>query len=199
MHLKTCTSWFISYLNNRTQTCKINQVISSHRTIQCGIPQGSNLRALLFLLYMNDLPNCPEKSIPSMYADDTNLTVSEWTVTHLEKSLNSELDKVSRWLNANKLSLNVEKTEYMIIGSHKRLTKTTNNLQVVIGSETIKRFSTTKSLGIITDEKLNWEAEIDNISKKVSRGIGIIEKLKPSVTQLPRHGIHICEHTFVNS
>ena len=85
-----------------------------------------------------------------MYADDTNLTV-----TDLEKSLNSELDKVSQWLNTNKLSLNVEKTEYIIIESHKTLAKITNNLQVVIGNETIKRVSTTKSLGVIIDEKLN--------------------------------------------
>ena len=73
-----------------------------------------------------------------MYSDDTNLTVSERTVTDLEKSLNIELDKVSQWLNTNKLSLNVEKNEYLIIGSHKRLTKYTNNPQVVIGNEMIK-------------------------------------------------------------
>ena len=177
-------SWFVSYmyLNNRTQTCRINQVISSHRTIQCGIPQGSNLGPLLFSLYINDLPNCPEKSILSMYADDTNLTVSKRTVTDLEKSLNSNLDKVYQWLNTNKLSLTVEKNECMIIGSHKRLTKITNNPRVVIGNETIKRVSTTKILGVINDKKLIWDTEIDNISKKFSRGIGIIKKVKPILT-----------------
>ena len=67
-------AWFESYLTNRIQICKVDQITSNERTIKCGIPQGSNLGPLLFLLYINDLPNCLSLSSASMFADDTNIS-----------------------------------------------------------------------------------------------------------------------------
>ena len=76
-------NWFTSYLKERTQVCKVNNTISSVKSIRCGVPQGSNLGPLLFLLYINDLPNCLEISTPAMYADDTNVTVHGQTHSNM--------------------------------------------------------------------------------------------------------------------
>ena len=174
-------NWFISYLDKRYQTCKVNNVRSSRKLIECGVPQGSNLGPLLFLLYVNDLPNCLDQAEPSMFADDTNISTSAGSVEKLETQLNIELDKIYRWLVANRLTLNVSKTEYMIIGSRHKLGKIDKDPVIKIGSETVNWVHTSKSLGVIIDDKLKWEDQIDSISKKVSRGIGAIKLIKPYV------------------
>ena len=174
-------NWFISYLDKRYQTRKVNNVRSSKKLIECGVPQGSNLGPLLFLLYVNDLPNCIDQAEPSMFADDTNISTSAGSVEKLETQLNIELDKIYRWLVANRLTLNVSKTEYMIIGSRHNLRKIDKDPVIKIGSETVKRVHRSKSLGVIIDDKLKWEDQIDSISKKVSRGIGAIKLIKPYV------------------
>ena len=89
--------------------------MSSTRIIRCGVPQGSNLGPLRFLLYVNDLPNCLHQSSAEMYADDTNLTAFSNDLHSLQTILNSELNNIHQWLVANKLTLNVDKTEYIII------------------------------------------------------------------------------------
>ena len=85
--------------------CKVNQTTSKCRTISCGVPQGSNLGPILFLLYVNDLPNCLKSTSASMFADDTNLTASGNTITELHNKLNNDLENIHQWLQANKLTL----------------------------------------------------------------------------------------------
>ena len=99
-----------SYLTNRKQRCQIRNSFSSERLIKCGVPQGSILGPLLFLLYINDLPHCLSKTKPRLFADDTNLTASANSMTDLEAAVNSDLENLRKWLIANKLSLNVAKT-----------------------------------------------------------------------------------------
>jgi hypothetical protein len=108
--------------------CKIVQTVSSSAVITCGVPQGSNLGPLLFLVYVNDLPNCLSFSNASLFADDTNLTTSGISAEVVQSQLNEDLEKVHRWWLANKLTLNIEKTEYMLIGSRQRL----NDIQTPI-------------------------------------------------------------------
>ena len=132
-------NWFMSYLDKRYQTCKVNNVKSSKKLIKCGVPQGSYLGPLLFLLYVNDLPNCLDQAEPSMFADDTNVSTSAESVVKLEKQLNFELDNIYRWLVATRLTLNVSKTEYMIIGSRHNLRKIEKKPTIKIGSETVNR------------------------------------------------------------
>ena len=117
----TSIEWFKSYLSERNQKCFINGSLSSNSVLSCGIPQGTILGPLLFLLYINDLPNCVMHSQPRMYADDTHLTLAGNSVDSIELNLNEDLASISEWLTANKLTLNKSKTEFMIIGSRQRL------------------------------------------------------------------------------
>ncbi len=147
-------NWFKSYLSNRIQRCKIGQTISEPQKIRSGIPQGSNLGPLLFLLYINDLPNCLKYTKANMFADDTNLTTASLNKEELQRRLNSDLELMHNWLLANKLTLNKEKTEYMLIGSHQRLSTVETDPILEFGDTKIKRVNHAKSLGIIIDEQI---------------------------------------------
>ena len=110
--------WFQSYLEDRTQMCSINGLLSSSCFLSCDVSQGTIVGPLLFLLYINDLPNCLSNCEPRMYADDTHLTYAS---NNIQTSLNEDLENVDNWLRANKLTLNMTKTEFMLIGSRQRL------------------------------------------------------------------------------
>ena len=109
--------WFASYLANREQVCDINGSISSPKIIKTGIPQGSILGPLLFLLYINDLPDCLHYTTPCLYADDTQIIASSNDYAELIDSLNFDLKNISEWLAKNKLQHHPTKTKVMIIGS----------------------------------------------------------------------------------
>ena len=126
--------WFESYLTGRTQKCKVNDRLSGSTSVTCGIPQGSNLGPLLFLIYINDLPNCLHHATPRMFADDTNVSFAADSLEELQSVINSELERLKSWLITNKLSLNIAKTEFMTIGSRQRINATQ-------GSITINSFS----------------------------------------------------------
>ena len=170
--------WFISYLCHRKQICKVGMSVSNSENITTGVPQGSNLGPLLFLLYINDLPNCLDSSVPALFADDTNLTTSGSTASEIQDNLEIELNKVHTWLLANKLTLNVDKTEYMLIGSRQRLSQVISDPILSMGSEGIKRTLSTKTLGVVVDECLTWKDHIDKVAKKAAKGIGMLRRSK---------------------
>lgn len=183
---------FSSYLCNRKQMCKVNQTVSQARTLTCGVPQGSNLGPLLFLIYVNDLPHCLKYSSTGMFADDTNLTVEAKTSSELADMLNADLENVHNWLLANRLSLNLDKTEYMVVGTRHSLLRSESELSVKLNNNDIKRVSSSKTLGVIVDEKLKWHQQIDNVSKKVSKALGIIRRVK---SFLPRKTLILLYNT----
>ena len=176
-------NWFKSYLTNRKQMCKVNQTTSKSRTISCGVPQGSNLGPILFLLYVNDLPNCLKSTSASMFADDTNLTASGNTITELHNKLNNDLENIHQWLLANKLTLNTSKTEYMMVGSRQKLGKGEDDTHIKLGDNKIKKVKETKTLGVIVDDQLKWNSHINTVFTKVSKGIGMIRRMKAFVPQ----------------
>ena len=106
---RSSLKWFESYLCDRSQKCSINGHLSNIAPVSCGVPQGSNLGPLLFLVYINDLPNCLSLASPRMFADDTNITFAASTTADLENVINSELRNLNCWLVTNKLSLNIAK------------------------------------------------------------------------------------------
>ena len=107
--------WFRSYLQNRTQMCSINGTLSSSCSLCCGVPQGTILGTLLFLLYRNDLPNCLSNCESRMYADDTFLTYASDNTDNIQLRLNQDLENVHNWLRANLLTLNMTKTELYLL------------------------------------------------------------------------------------
>ena len=105
----------------------------------CGIPQGTILGPLLFLVYINDLPNCLAHAEPLMYADDTHLTFARNNMKDIDFYLNQDLANVNQWLIANKLTLNQSKTEFMLIGSRQRLCTFQSALNLAINGMPIKQ------------------------------------------------------------
>ena len=148
--------WFSSYLKNPTQTCLVNCNKSSERFLQCGVPRGTILDPLLFLLYINDLPNCLCHSQPRMYADDTSINFASNSVEEINECINSDLEEIRLWLAANKLTLNLTKTEFLLIGSRKRLSNLSENPSIKVNQIPVEQVSTTKSLGVYIDQNLNW-------------------------------------------
>ena len=173
--------WFASYLDNRTQICQINCRKSTPKSLKCGVPQGTILGPLLFLLYINDLPNCLQFSLPRMYADDTSLTFASADVQDVNDCLNYDLSKVYTWLSANKLTLNLTKTEFMLIASRQKLSNLSDSPSLTINNMTVEQVSSTKSLGVCIDQTLNWESHIENISKKIASAIGAIKRIRHQI------------------
>ena len=174
-------SWFKSYINDRQQRCSVNSKLSQPCHLTCGVPQGSTLGPLLFLIYINDLPNCLKHSVARMYADDTNLTVTTRTTAEARTTVNGDLENVRQWLLANKLSLNLTKTEYILIASNHKILQLKNDQCINIGDMPVKRVYATKALGVYIDDKLTWSAQIDYIAKKISSALGGLRRARPFV------------------
>ena len=170
-----------SYLNNRKQVCVINNNKSGQETVQCGVPQGSNLGPLLFSLYINDLPMCLEYTQASMFADDTNLTCTGRTPAEIEHKLNADLSNVNDWLEANRLTLNTGKTEFMLIASKRKLNQFRTDIRIHINGSIIKQVKQKKTLGITIDNELRWTEHINEQCKKLSSAIALLRKAKPHV------------------
>ena len=161
----------------------MNGHLSNAASGSCGVPQGSNLGPLLFLIYINDLPNCLSVASPNMFADDTNITVAAGSLTELESKINLDLENLNRWLVANRLSLSVAKTEFMVIGSDQRVHASGNEeINVEISGKSITRVHKVKSLGLLIDEHLTWKDHVDETVKKMSKAIGARKRARPFIS-----------------
>ena len=172
--------WIKSYMLNRKQFVSYNDNPSDIQSISCGVPQGSILGPLLFLIYVNDLPNVSDMLLTVMFADDTSMFVNGENLSTLETQLNSELKHVSTWLQVNELSLNVDKSCFIVF---KTVKKSDLEVNICINDKCLSRVSQVKFLGTIIDDKLTWKPHIDYISKKLSKAIAIMYRLKAYVTQ----------------
>ena len=174
--------WFASYLKRRTQTTQIEGKISDKSNVSCGVPQGSVLGPLLFLLYINDIHTCSEKLSFYIFADDTNLLYSDKNLKTLEFVINTELKKVHQWLVSNKLSLNTKKTNFIIFHPYQK--KLTYQPNIFIHDNDLKKDVAleckdyVKYLGILIDKNISWKKHIDTVTAKISKIVGIISKIR---------------------
>ncbi len=165
--------WITNYLHNHQQYVQYNQECSELGNISIGVPQGSILGPLLFLLYINDICNISSNVSCILFADDTNIIATGKNLSELFTTMNKEMGKFIKWIHSNKLSLNIEKTHYMLMSSARRKFDA-EDCNIMIDNETITRVSNTKFLGVIIDETMSWKYHIDHICNKVSKCIGIL-------------------------
>jgi hypothetical protein len=170
-------SWIKSYLSNRYQYVSYNNTDSQKKLIKCGVPQGSILGPLLFLLYINDITFVSDSLLPIIFADDTNVFLKGKNLNDMIDNMNTELEKIVKWLNANKLSLNISKTQYMVFRTQR--TKITHSKELSISGINLEFVEHAKFLGVYIDYCFTWDKHIQTIKSKISRGTAIIKKAKP--------------------
>ena len=168
--------WFRSYQSDRKQYVSVNGSNSNLLSITCGVPQGSVLGPLLFLIYINDLPNASKKLTFYLFADDTNIYYESKDLFNLIKIVNKELRLAKKWLDANKLSLNIDKTNYIIF--HSSSLNLPSGSDIKIGKKHIKRVKFVKFLGLLLDEHLSWKYHLSELSKKLARTCGMFFKIR---------------------
>ena len=180
--------WFESYLSNRKQFVVINGEKSDFKNILCGVPQGSVLGPLLFLLYINDLPNVSNKLMFYLFADDTNIYFESKSLSQLEKVVNEELKHLSLWLKVNRLALNIQKTNFLVFRSPQKSMYL--NVTIKLDNKALMQKDHIKYLGVLLDENLSWKQQISNVSKKISRSVGILSKLRHYMDTLMLKGLY---------
>ena len=186
--------WFRNYLTGRWQYVSIDGVDSDKAEITCGVPQGSVLGPILFLLYINDLSRVTKFS-SFLFADDTSFQMSSNNIVKLLNDSNNELDKVATWCNCNKLTINVSKTKYIIF-RHKNMQLPNNNLILKIGNEVIERIghdlteAKFKFLGHLIDEHLTWSFHIRHVQNKIACGNYFLARAKNYLPQSIKHVLY---------
>ena len=168
--------FFKSYLSDRKQFVEVGGLISSVLQVICGVPQGSTLGPLLFLLYINDLPNTSNFKI-ILFADDTCLHLSDKNPIVLEQICNLYLGFVDDWFKANMLTTNLKKaSKFMLTCPNSNMH--INHFILKMGTVTLERVYEMEYLGVIVDCKINWRSQINLLISKLSRSAGVLSKLR---------------------
>ena len=162
-----------SYLTSRIHRTQSNSYLSKEAMVKMGVPQGSVLGPLLFILYINDISNITKEVDFYLFADDTAITFKGSDVSEVQNKIDRLLPKIANWFQSNRLSLNTTKTFYQVFPK-----SAVEMLNIVIGDSKIERKETVKYLGIAMEENLKWQEHINNISRSMSQGIGMMGRAK---------------------
>ena len=172
--------WIASYLRERKISVKIKNTQSSTNILSLSVPQGSSLGPLLFIIYFNDIVNASNLLNFTIYADDCVTYVSNENLKTGEEIMNTELKSIYKWLLANKLTINIQKTNFMILARKK--IPLDDSISIRINNLSIDRVKSIKFLGVTINEKLNWANHIRNISKKLSKLNGVFYLVRHLLT-----------------
>ena len=187
-------NWFRTFLTGRTQYTTINDSESSILNILFGVPQGSVLGPLLFVLYINDLHNAVKHSLTFHYADDTNLLLISESLKQINSYVNHDLSLITEWLRANRISLNTSKTEIVIFKPNNKEIK--KHLNFRVSGQLIKATDKVKYLGLIFQENLRWDIHMKQLITKLQRAIGLLSKVRHYV---PRWLLRTIYYSLFNS
>ena len=179
----TPLNWFRTYLRNRRQYVRVGSFDSSEKIINIGVPQGSTLGPILFLLFINDLPNASSLLFPTLFADDTTLSIARNEFSDLISVLNQELQSVKEWTVSSRLSINVDKTEMVLI-SNKNVMNI--NGQVLFDNEFLNFSNSCVFLGTRLDHKLSFADHTGYVLDKLSKNTGILYRIKDDMTPQAR-------------
>ena len=168
--------WFRSFITNRKQFVTVNGSNSDLLLITCGVSQGSVLGPLLFLFYINDLPNTSSLLKFHLFADDTSIYYPSRNLSDIESLVNTELKSFANWMKANRLSISTSKTNFILFHSPKN--KPRKTLNVKIGGNAINEVQSVKYLGVEFDSNLTWKPHISQLSLKLSKTVGVLSKIR---------------------
>ena len=158
-------TWFQNYLGSRTQRVRFGQDLSPSLPIEYGVPQGSLLAPLLFIIHIHELPSSLKHTHISMYADDTVIYRSGTNLKQIKKALQEDLEQVVTWMEINRLVLNKEKTKGMLFGTRQRL-EAVANFYITISGTNVEMVSKFTYLGVTLDEELKWKAHAGRRSQE---------------------------------
>ncbi len=191
--------WFKSYLTNRKQYVQYKSVASNICDVSCGVPQGSVLGPLLFILYTNDLPKCLSSSNCILFADDTTVYLSGNNKSDMFAIMRDDLSSLIDWFRANKLSLNLSKTNFVLFQPKQMVIKDNSppkDCHLQFGPDIIQQKQHVKFLGMELDEYMEWFFHYKSLNSKLSRAIYILNKVK---NVLPTHCMRTLYYSLFHS
>ena len=177
--------WVSSYLADRKQAVWINHTFSDWLDVNVGVPQGSILGPLLFIIFANDLPHSVSCELDS-YADDSTITSTKETIVQLNSDINENCSSVATWMQKNRLCLNIDKTHLMVIGTNQRLKRLsiTDNLDMQMGNFSLTQSNSENLLGIIVQADLKWTNYDDELKTELQgrlQGLQIVRNIVNSM------------------
>ena len=180
-------TWFASYLGKRKQKVSLNNVFSEDEIITDGVPQGSILGPLLFLMFINDLPLYTDSANTDFYADDTTLYVIGKSLETIQRNLQVALDCLAKWCKYNGMLINTTKTKAMLITTHQKRTSLANDqLSLHLNNDELNMIMNDKVLGIIIDNNLTWSQHVDKVCKKITTNLWLLSRIKDYLTTSQR-------------
>ena len=180
--------WFHSYLSGRKQRVVIDGELSSWRTVETGVPQGSILGPLLFTLFVNDLPTVVQSCKVMLYADDTTIYHSCQDSQQLQDTLVNDLSSIANWLKTNHLQMNVTKTKLLLLARRSRIQEL-DKVKLSVNDVEVERRDDVKFLGVVIDGELNWEKHVAAVRKKCFGGLATLRRLRNTLPVSLKSGL----------